>query len=484
MCGRLTPICSLRVRNMAELLLFHLLFFWKSYTEPFTYSRSELLSTFYPSWIHLGRLIRERKSLREDPYYWLNYHAHPVLSSYYPPHCVSAWVSTWLSLDASFKLLLWSVTLHHLVASFGWYILLSHVFGPQVALFGALTFTYAGYNIKQQPCIVFTITWLPFVLLGLYTQSHALTSISSALLILGGYLPLALYILPTCLLLALVWHVELFALGVGVLGATVCLIPFLKYLPKTIRAHQHDNIGCVPWWHNFSLVFPRFFRHHVNGVGFWEMSCYVGLIPLLFATLSSSVLAFLGIVTASALRSGAYSSYFPRIPARWSFIFQFWLVWASLEGMTSVVLGPGVLTALTLIQALDLYLNNHDLIPTHPYSELPEKPSRAFNTPLTQFLVNHLGTARVSGLPYPLFTGHINKLRTLGYSGGMQLRLMAKWRNDTNSNGSGQHDYFVNGKDGTPLDIARVKYAYTKGRINWPRTCIKYLYRNPRFTTA
>ena len=135
------------------LVVFHILFFWKWYARPFELATSELLSTFYPSWVWMGRQARKLKSWKIDRGYWLNYHAHPVLSSFYPPHVLTAWIGSFLNLDGSFRLLVGSMAIHVFAQSVFWFVTLSCYFVPPTSLFLAITLSYAAWNIRCQPCI-------------------------------------------------------------------------------------------------------------------------------------------------------------------------------------------------------------------------------------------------------------------------------------------------------------------------------------------
>ena len=465
------------------LIAFHILFFYKVYYNPYNYSRSELLSTFFPSWIWLGRQIRNGLSTKYDPYFWLNYHSHPVLSTYYPIHRFTSYIGSYFSLNKSFLLLLYSTTLHHLFSSIGWYIFLNNFTTNWIALFGAITFTYAGYNIKQQPCIIYTISWFPWILLGIISSNLILISISISMIFLTGYYPIGFQILLMSIGIALIykssiWFI-LISFLIGLLIGSIQLISFLKYLPKTIRTNKKSNIGKIPWWHFGSLIFPKLFRFHVSGIGYWEMSYYVGLLPV-FLMLHSTSIAYILTIVSILLMMGLFSDYFPRIPARWSFSFQFSLICCSISGLHNLNLSDNAIILLLLVQSFDLFYNNSNLLITSPYSELPKKPSLAFNTQLTRFLELNLGLNRVSGLTYPFFTGHINQLRTLGYSGGMQLKMMSKWRSDNNPDGSGYHDWFRLRGDEESLDKSRVKFAYTNKKLDWKSTSIRNLWKNPR----
>lgn len=453
------------------LILFHLIFFWKVYSDPFSMARSELLSTFFPSWIHLGR------GEKNDPYYWLVPDAHPVLSTYYLPHFIAACYSRFQSLENSWMSFLFILFSHFFFASIGWYLLISTFSNPLVALFGALTLTYGAYNIKQQPCLVYTIAWTPWLLTGIASHNILLTSGAFGMVILAGYYPIGVQTTLIAAGASILWGCSLLWVPIGLLIGAPQLIPFLKYLPKTIRTNKVSGAGKVPWWHPITLIFPL--RLCLNGVGYWEMAYYVGIVPLVLIA-SSTSRAWLLAVVSYLLMTGLGARYLPRIPARWCWSFQLALGWCAVSGLTNLHLTERVLAVLLGLQAFDLIWHNADLIPTSPYCELPNRPKWAFNTRLTRFLSAAGTYFRVSGLPYPLFTGHINKIKTLGYSGGMQLKLMAKWRKDTDPNGSGQHDWFKANEDDESLDRARVRYAYTTARTDWEPTPVRHLYHNPR----
>ena len=443
-------------------------------------SRSELLSTFFPTWIWQGRTWLKGKVPKHDPFYWLNAHAHPVISSYYPPGIISSVLGALLPLNAAFSVLVLSLYLHVLFAGIGWLILFKAWAATPIALFGALTMTLAGYNWKQQPCFQYTVAWFPWILYGIATNNNLIAGFSLGMTILAGYYPVGIQVAAIGFTFFFLWPGRTLPwIPIGVLIGLPQLIPFIKYLPRTIRAGGHDDIGKVPWWHPITLVVPRAFRYNINGVGYWEMSYYVGLVPLLVIWHATSS-AWAIMVIAYLLMIGVGATSLPRIPARWSYAFQFSLGWLATSGLWNMCLPDRVVYLLCFIQAADLLLNNGGLLVTRPYSELPRRPSRAFKNRLTEYLGKPDG--RVSGLPYPLFTGHINEIKTLGYSGGMQLKLMAKWRNDGNSNGSGEHDFFKRNKDGEPLDIARVQFAYTRTRPDWASTPIRNLYKNRRFS--
>ena len=447
-------------------------------------ARSELLSTFFPTWVWQGRMWSTWMIPKYDPYYWINAHSHPVLSSYYPFSIFTSIISSRCSLDTSFILITSLLLAHVSFGAIGWYFLIHSWTNVWISIFGALTFTLAGYNWKQQPCSQYTFAWFPWLLYGIATGNYWLAGIASGMVYLAGYYPIGIQILGVATLATFAWSVPIQTwlwVPIGLVIGSPQLIPFLRYLPKTIRTKENSGMGKVPWWQFASLLFPKAFRFNINGVGHWEMSYYVGLIPLFTIWYTRSRSVWLG-VTAILLMLGTCGKFLPRIPARFSYTFQFSLIWCAVTGLHNLGLPDHVVAVLCLIQAFDLWLNNSPLLVNHPYAELYNKPSWSFNTKLTRFLEANLGDARVSGLPYPLFTGHINKLKTLGYSGGMQLKLMAKWRHDECSDGSGQHDFFKG--EGNPDDLSRyrVRYAVSSKKLGWRSTGVRHLYSNPAYS--
>lgn len=415
-------------------------------------ARSELLSTFFPTWVWQGREWSKWRVPKYENYYWLNSHVHPVLSTYYLPQILVQRVSRLFSssLDSLYKWFGFSILVHFLWNSIGWYMVLATRCNWGVAIFGALTFTYQAYHLKQQPCIIYTLSWFPWMLYGLLTHNILIGSISIGMTILAGYYPLAIYLLPISLI-----YGQWLPIGIGLLIGSVQLVPFLRYLPKTIKK-VHTEIDTPVY----------------------EKEFYFGIVPIIVLGLTfkmAYLTAYLLLALVLILKP-----YLPRVSERAMLPIAYLLIYYCLVAMNSLTQSQMIL--ILIMHSFDLYWHNRELLPARPFVELYEKPSRAFNNKLTQFLEKNLGDARVSGLPYPLFTGHINKFRTLGYCGSMQLKLMAKWRGDSNPNGSGHHDYFMGKEDEKPLVTARVKYAFSRSKLDWPSTEIRNLYQNPNYS--
>ena len=399
---------------------------------------SELLSTFFPTWLR-----------RDKHAYWLNSSAHPVLSIYYPIQ-YTFWFITrkQTSLDDSFKTFLGFLIAHVAMGFLGWYYLLQSFSGMWVSIFGALTLTFGAYSLKQQPCIIYTLAWFP---LTLY-QDPVISSIAVGMMLLAGYYPFAIYLLPISVAAHILWFQEAFLLA-GVIVGLPQIIPFLRYLPKTVKR-----------------ITDKCQSPEV------ERRFYVGVIPIMLLPFSTSRIWPLTLVACLAVL-GVGKSFFPRVHERWLIVVQFCIGWSSVSALNNLNLTQTQLVCLTGLHAFDLYWHNRSCIPPRPWCELYQKPSWVFNTRLTRYLEANLGDNRVAGLPWPLFTGLVNGFKTMGYQGSMQLKLMAKWRGTTGSHG-------IEGISNDDLRRYRVKYAFSRKKLDWEPTGIPYLYLNPEFKTG
>jgi len=190
------------------IVLFHLVCFRKFYFQnPWCYATSELLEQVFPSTLHLGRHLRRYGLWTlhpvDDPYYYADYSALPFLSSYYPPHRITAWLMTFLPTDQSFWILCLTMVWHFLAASLVCFALLQQMgWSILSALFGTITLSHLGYAMKQNSCIVYTCAWVPIFILCASLHQSILFGISLGMMLLAGYWPIAFYAIP---LGCLVW---------------------------------------------------------------------------------------------------------------------------------------------------------------------------------------------------------------------------------------------------------------------------------------
>lgn len=340
---------------------------------------------------------------------------------------LSSLLSVRLPLDWQFAILAWMGYAHYLWGSFLAFCYFATFCNVPVALFGAITLTYAGYFIKpQNPCIVFTNAWIPGILIG-----GPIGAISFGLAILGGYWPVLIYFAP----IALALNPEISA---GLVLGLPQIIPFCWYWPKSIRHGRKADgkFGAVPLWRFFDLLAPDLGRTSINGVLFTEMSMYAGILALAFAIMAP-ISMWTGVMVGAAILSLGFAPF--RIPARWLHLFTYGLVFTAVSGMSRVS-STQAAWFLLFLQAFDLS-RNAGLQPIWPFCEWVKKPSQHFTNGLIA-LKENIGNFRVSGLPFPFFTGYLLGVRTLGYTGGFSLKKMCKFRGVTDSNGQSTHNWF------------------------------------------
>ena len=368
-------------------ILAHILFYWDCYTRPFNYARGELLHTFFPSFCYLGDSLHEGRfdGLNlYDPYYWNRYTVHPVLSTFYPPHLLLAYVTKTWGVDLRFKALLTLTNLHALFGTIGWYLL----FGPI-----GIVMSFIPFVLRFQPCIVYTASWVPWFL-GAHNAYWMGTCLG--MIILSGYFPIGIQ--AVLLTPQIGWHPS--TLG-GILMGTLIglpqLIPFLRQLQNTKLAEKSSgNLGKYPLGRFISWLIPSY--SHFNGVGFWEGSFYLGLLPIVACRFSNAF--FLGLVV--ILMLGLIRIPFMRIPSRWGYSMA-----------VVIVSGVKLPEILVLLVLWELYLHNKQTMIPRPYIETSRKPSLAY----------HHYDGRVEGLPYPDISGHLSRTFTQGYKGCMEDKV-------------------------------------------------------------
>ena len=337
---------------------YNLLFFWKFYQNPYLNYTSEIATTFYPHWVWIGRTLRRLAPPIVDKIYFRYPAAIPFLSTFYLPHLVT-------SLTESFKVLQYSILFHYLLGSYLAFTMFSQWVSVPVALFGAITLTYAGYCIKiQQPCIAYTLAWIP----GIFIHGW-LGVISVAMCFYAGYYPILVYLLPFLLLM----HTKTVLLGA--LFALPQLIPFLWYYMKSVRwkvsAPSDKKFGRVPPSKLTELFLPTWPRTHTNGVMFMEMTMYIGLLPLVFMWGSDSKFWYVllyGLMTVVGLLPAV-----ERIPARALYIVTLSVAVLATDGLNKLSLASTSLWAVTFLQSY-LLLFNRDIYPCFPFSQWWSKP--------------------------------------------------------------------------------------------------------------
>lgn len=279
------------------------------------------------------------------------------------------------------------------------------------------------------------------------------------------------------------------ALGLGFLIASPQLLAAWRYYPRSIRssssASDKQAIGNIPVLEQLKRAMGIGLDQPCDGVFGPEANTFVGLPAVILTFLSPPSPWHIILITSLLLASGKHTPLFRltsklhlRIPARYCYFTALSLAFLAIDSLASFPVALQLIV--TLLQAWSLVLLVPQSFPMEPYVQRWNYPSRAFCTPLTQFFGSQPGAYRVSGLPYPLRTGQINRIHTLGYNGGSQAKWMAKFRNDTNPHGSGAHDWFMTQEDGKKLDEYGVRFAYTYRPLSdkWKPTMIPHLYEN------
>lgn len=261
------------------------------------------------------------------------------------------------------------------------------------------------------------------------------------------------------------------------------LLPALRYYPQSIRSRPRLKERGIPARVLLKgLLTPRP-CDQIHGLFFPEVCVFVGWLPLLtvwFAPLSWWH-GVLGVAVLGALSGWAPPGF--RLSARCCWIVSISLAFLSLHGLPYLPWDGNTLLLLGVLQLLSLLLASWTLLPMSPFCQRWERPSVACGTPLAQTLMVSAPTGRVSGLSYPLRTGQVNRIQTLGYNGGSQPRWMARLRRDSNPHGSGAHDWFASNHDGRRLDWYGVRYAFSYRPLHrlsskWRLTDVPHLYEN------
>ena len=267
---------------------------------------------------------------------------------------------------------------------------------------------------------------------------------------------------------------------IGFLLGLPQLLPALQYWPQSIRAKSRTySGGQVPLSILFKgLLTPRSCdRSH--GLFFPEVCIFAGWLPLLSAWYAP-VSYWHGVLLLGVL--GATGRWMPpgfRLPARFCWLISVSITILGLHGLPYLPVSQVVLILLVGLQAFSLLLASWMLLPMEPFCQRWERPSQVFDTCLTRFLARSLG--RVSGLSYPLRTGQINRIHTLGYNGGSQPTWMQRLRRDRTVDGAGAHDWFLTRGDGTFLDHYGIAYALTSRTLRhpkWKKTSLPWLWQN------
>ena len=109
-------------------------------------------------------------------------------------------MQSYISLDKAWILHSWTSVIHFLWGSIGAYLLFSDYGSDWISFFGAITFSYMGYSVKQNAPIIYTLAWAPWLLYAANTHQAGLFGLSLGMGILAGYWPVWITMVPfSCL---------------------------------------------------------------------------------------------------------------------------------------------------------------------------------------------------------------------------------------------------------------------------------------------
>lgn len=340
------------------LIAYWFIFWFGKLRNPYQLCTSELMTTNFPFW-------RSGAPFKDSIYYKYPI-CIPFLSTLYPPSYIASKLAKFFTLDRAFTYYVYFILAHYLVASMIAFQLFLP-YGEIEAVFGAITLTYAGFNIKPQtPSFVYTMCWIPGMLIGGWFGIF-----SCFMAITGGYWPILVYVLPVAVFMnqTCLW---------GLLPALIQIIPFAWYWPKSIRFKQNidKNQGKLYIWKLKDLFIPSNSVSLTNGVHYPEVSMYLGLAGFLIFHSSIWLLPLvLGILVAVGLIPPVQ-----RIPARSLYLVTLSAVFLALESH------PGI--PLTIFQAF-LLMRNSSLYPSFPFSQWWQKPSQCYpDSDYTGYLTN------------------------------------------------------------------------------------------------
>jgi len=368
--------------QVALLVLYFFIFWHKFIINPYKLCTSEIASTYFPHWRWMGMELRRGVFPASDNIYYKLPGSIPFLSTFYPPSLVLSYIGSFLSLDRAFRLYVYMIIGHYLLASLFAYWLFGN-------LFAAITLAYAGYVIKPNtPCFAFSVTWVPLALKG-----GVIGAVAWAMALFGGYYPVLVYVVPV---IAFLQPLSCIA---GCLMAVPQLIPFLGYFKRSVRMNQKPerNFGKLPPLMLTKLVDPSRFIGTVNGVHYPEVMMYMGIAVLfIFHASWWWVPLSIGICVAVGLLPSLQ-----RVPARTFYLVSLCLTMLACQSEFCKAWW------LILFQAWLLYQNS-SIYPSFPFNQWWDRPSKLYHKKPKLF-------------NWPYITGYLENRRTSTYEGAFRL---------------------------------------------------------------
>lgn len=443
-------------------LIGYWIFFYKGIIfNPYSIASGEALDCDFPTFKLCGEYWRRFK-LPKDPYYFRDLTGVRT-GTYYPINIILSWLTLFTkSLDTAWCVYVFNILLHNFLTLIFSY----HLFGTGlIGLFGALAWTFAAYHVKTTLWYVQTFTWITATLLFAQQQQTILMGASLGMLYLAGHPPLVLYFMYAfagyCILH---WYFPIQSFIIGILIGLPQLYALFRYRKysrlSTYDYHDKRKIGSLPLWLYFSMLIPIKYREFVAGVEYREWNVYVTPV-IFFLALFSRSNCWILLLISIALSFGKglfklFNKLMCRFPHRWAYFATMAMVVLGVDGLRNW--GLTEIQLICCIVLLGIYLiPNISHIKHYPFSQWIRRPSKVFNTPVLKYLEKHANKSLINNLPYPVYTGQINHLNTLGYTGGNHILLLGYLLNIP-LQGYAPFDYFKFNKDGNLVDTLHIKY--------------------------
>jgi len=431
---------------MYILALFFIIFWFPVIRNPYYIAYGEALDTDFPTFRLCGEYWR-RLRIPEDPYYFKDLIGVRA-GTLYPINAILSLISSYFGIDGAWIIYVWNGLLH----SFATSILAYFMFGQGLyGLFGALAWSYGAYHIKTTLWYLQTFTWITAAIT--FTELHMpfWSGVSLGMLLLCGHPPLVV-------MFSMVFIP--YAVMRGVYPNPILLIGvyqwyrYYRYGKTSVRKCQDKTVGKLPLAAYLWALMPVRYREFIGGIGPEEWSFYVG--PLVFAlALFGHGHCWLLVILAIILSAGKPFILF-RFPYRWGYFAMLGTVVLAVDGFRNLNTNQVLINTILVFTGISL-LHNQYLIRPYPFAQYPIKPSEVFSTPLLKYLEYHARGYRVNNLPYPVYTGQIDHIKTPGYTGGNHIYSVGKFLNIP-TQGVAPYNWFDYLPDGDSLDYYMIKY--------------------------
>ena len=414
------------------LIVYWLFFFRHILFKPYSICASEALTYDFGNTIQAGRCWRKGK-LPTDPYHFDDFMG-VCMGLLYPINIICAYISSFVKLDTTWKIQVLNLLGHNLLMSFFAFHLFNVYHNPYIALFGALAWSYASWHIKQSLWYTQSFCWITATLTFLELKNPVLAGVSLGMLYLSGHPRLFTYF--TYLLVGYFLVRWWFPIKVGIIALLIGgyqLYRYYRYSKNNIaftRTYEEKvAIGRIPWWYYITMFIPWRSNGYLFGMGYQEVTFYVTPLIGYFALFSRGH-SWIQVPLCIILSSGGWlfkvtHKLMARFPQYWGYFAMLGMVVLGVDGLTKFSLQNKQLILLDILLAVML-LRNSNLLPLYPLSQWTKKPSEWFNTPLMRYFENNCGQYKVNNLPYPVYRGQVNKIRTVGYTGGNHTKELGR----------------------------------------------------------